>query len=111
MKEKKDMESKLKKQGSSDIEKDQAIKPTETDRVKKPTDKDQARKTTDLDQAKKPTDLDQAKKLIDEVLVQNTGMNAFKFSAETNDAEEVDLTDGSANHVIKTVEVHETSWP
>ena len=37
-------------------------------------------------------------------------MNAFKFSAETDD-EKVDQTDGSANPVIKTLKVTETTYP
>ena len=102
MKEKKDMESKLKKQGSNDLAKDKSKKLTETDQAKKPT--------VLVFQVKKSTDLDQAKTLIDEVLVQNTGMNAFKFSAETDD-EKVDQTDGSANPVIKTLKVTETTYP
>ena len=102
MKEKKDMESKLKKQGSNDLAKDKSKKLTETDQAKKPT--------VLVFQVKKSTDLDQAKTLIDEVLVQNTGMNAFKFSAETED-EKVDQTDGSANPVIKTLKVTETTYP
>ena len=53
MKEKKDMESKLKKQGNNDLTKDQVKEHTETDRAKKPTDLDQAKKSIDLEQAKK----------------------------------------------------------
>merc|ERR1712051_547815 len=97
MKEKKDVESKLKKQVGNDLAKEKVKKPTETDQTKKPTEKDVV---------KKPTDLEQAKNLIDEVLVQNTGMNAFTFSAETND-DKVDQTEGSANPTIKTLKEHE----
>merc|ERR1712051_606033 len=98
-----DMESKVKKQGSNDLAKDKAKQTTETDQAKRPT--------VLVFQVKKSTDLDQAKTLKDEVLVQNTGMNAFKFSAEKKDAKEVDLIDGCANPVIKTLRVNETSYP